>query len=171
MVETLQVLGGLHICPLQSGTMEVGHIHVPPSLLVQLGPRAHVSLPGLGSQRLWQDQMKPPKLSHFIKGNRLAAACTEELLGRAWQLADGAASVPAAPKACESTRPMLFLSHLKVHVAAVAEKQEGSYRGTWTQLTSKIPFTLSPCFLALCQEGFCWPVLQGHSNITKKKPT
>lgn len=69
---------------------------MPPHLclLVQLGPRAHVPLPGLGSQQLWQDQMKPPKLAHFIKDNRLAAACSKDLLGRAWQLACGLLELP-----------------------------------------------------------------------------
>lgn len=89
------MLGELHICPLQSDTMEVGYTHAPHlCLLVQLGSGAHVSLPGLGPQQIWQDQMKSPKLAHFIKENRLAATCSEELLDRAWQLARGLLELP-----------------------------------------------------------------------------
>lgn len=89
-MDTRQVLGELHICPLPWGTMEGGRTPLcPPSL--SAGPAGVLPLPGLGSQWSWRDQVKSPQTSSLYQRKRESCSA---LRVRSWQPARGLLGLP-----------------------------------------------------------------------------
>lgn len=112
------------------------------------------------------------QMSSFTKGNRLRVQPRAPGQSPELSLGAGAAWAHPAPRAAECSSQALSPESSEVQTAAGAEEQEGAVSGTRDQHNPPYEQRLCPYhFFVVYQEEFCCPVFEGHSNITKQKPT